>query len=449
MPYSSIEDLPDQVKNVLPKGAQDIYFSAFNSAYAGTCKDRDDRDTCAAKIAWSAVSRNYVNKDGHWEKEESKRDTMTEHSEQAFVEAGESIPSRFISDAGEALIKVISPGWGSSGYYSKAMLERDAPAVYKPGTHMHIDHPSVSDDKDRPERSLTTLAGVLTTPGEYQKEGPYGEGVYAKARVFRQYRDFLNEIAPAIGVSHRAYGTSKTGEAEGKKGPIIEGLTKCASIDFVTLAGRGGALLPLYESWRAEPWEKQEVKGVDPVTENEKITIEKVQQDAGLMKELREAILAEQEGEGGEGGMSKEEELMAQIEEYKKKIAELQAELDRMKEKEAVSEAIRIATSELGKTQLPEVTRARLLNALPKNITMKEGVLDTEAFKEVLTESVKAETEYIAKLTEAGKVRGFGGKPADPNAKGVLKESFKDTFLAMGMTKEEAEKKATIAAEGR
>jgi len=167
------------------------------------------------------------------------------------------------------------------------------------------------------------------------------------------------------------------------------------------------------------------------------------------MKELREAILAEQEGEGGEGGMSKEEELIAQIEEYKKKIAELQAELDRMKEKEAVSEAIRIATSELGKTQLPEVTRARLLNALPKNITMKEGVLDTEAFKEVLTESVKVETEYIAKLTEAGKVRGFGGKPADPNAKGVLKESFKDTFLAMGMTKEEAEKKATIAAEGR
>lgn len=449
MPYSSIEDLPDTVKHVLPKGGQEIYFSAFNAAYSGTCKDREDRDTCAAKIAWSAVSRNYVNKDGHWEKEESKRDTMTEHSEQAFVEAGESIPSRFISDAGEALIKVISPGWGSSGYYSKAMLERDAPAVYKPGTHMHIDHPSVSDDKDRPERSLTTLAGVLTTPGEYQKEGPYGEGVYAKARVFRQYRDFLNEIAPAIGVSHRAYGTSKTGEAEGKKGPIIEGLTKCASIDFVTLAGRGGALLPLYESWRAEPWEKQEVKGVDPVTENEKITIEKVQQDAGLMKELREAILAEQEGEGGEGGMSKEEELMAQIEEYKKKIAELQAELDRMKEKEAVSEAIRIATSELGKTQLPEVTRARLLNALPKNITMKEGVLDTEAFKEVLTESVKAETEYIAKLTEAGKVRGFGGKPADPNAKGVLKESFKDTFLAMGMTKEEAEKKATIAAEGR
>ena len=211
------------------------------------------------------------------------------------------------------------------------------------------------------------------------------------------------------------------------------------------MPGAGGGIVQLYESWRESGTiaiDEQAQPGETMV--EEKLTIEKVRADAGLMKELREAILAEQE----EGG-SKEEELMAQIAEYKKKIAELEAELDRMKEKEAVSEAIRIATSELGKTQLPEVTRARLLNALPKNITMKEGALDTEAFKEILTESVKVETDYIAKLTEAGKVRGFGGKTADQNGKATLKESFKDAFLAMGMSKEEAEKKATIAAEGR
>ena len=109
----------------------------------------------------------------------------------------------------------------------------------------------------------------------------------------------------------------------------------------------------------------------------------------------------------------------------------------------------RVKKLESGTAELEGILWGRLMDTLPKSITMKEGVLDTEAFKTVLTESVKAETEYIAKLTEAGKVRGFGGKPADPNAKGVLKESFKDTFLAMGMTKEEAEKKATIAAEGR
>ena len=468
MPYSSLTDLPSSVKNVLPKHGQEIYFSAFNAAYEGTCKDRDDRDTCAAKIAWAAVSKMYVNKDGDWvsRKDEAARDparreNVTNQSEQTFVEAGESIPSRFISDNGEALIKVISPGWGSSGYYSKSILERDAAKVYKPGTHMHIDHPTVSDDKDRPERSLTTLAGTLITPGEYRTEGPYGEGVYAKARVFRQYRDFLNEVAPAIGVSHRAFGSTKTGEAEGKKGPIIEGLTKCASIDFVTLAGRGGALLPLYESWREAPaWEKQEAtEGDDPVKETEKITIEAVKADPALMKELREAILKEQEETTGGGeGEGEPEPEMSEMDKLKKRIAELEAEneglkaeIARMKERESVGEAMRIAAVELQKTALPEITRARLMESMPRHVTLKEGKLDETAFLAALKETVKTESDYIAKLTGTGQVRGFGGttKGADGTGKTVLKESFKSTFLAAGMSEEEAEKKATIAAEGR
>jgi cation transport regulator ChaB len=538
MPYSSIEDLPDTVKHVLPKGGQEIYFSAFNAAYSGTCKDREDRDTCAAKIAWSAVGKSYVHgSDGWTRKEEAAgRGNANVTDYETF---DETIPGDLkresISDTGIARIRIIKPGWGSSGYYSESVLERDAQKVYTPGLHMYLNHPTVKEEKERPERDLRDLAGVIAGSVAYEKEGPVGPGVYADALIFKDKRGFLGEIAPYIGISHRVMGKSATGEAEGRKGAIIESLERGISVDYVTMPGAGGGIVQMFESWRetaemnAEHEQHREsdapkgsneelqsklhkavsdrfgtigsgterygtwiiatypdhliFRGSDDCAyeisysvsddgkvtlgdpsevevtylkkeqESEKmvdkITIEKVRADAGLMKELREAILAEQEGEGGEGGMSKEEGFMAQIEEYKKKIAELQAELDRMKEKEAVSEAIRIATSELGKTQLPEVTRARLLNALPKNITMKEGVLDTEAFKEVLTESVKAETEYIAKLTEAGKVRGFGGKPADPNAKGVLKESFKDTFLAMGMTKEEAEKKATIAAEGR
>lgn len=462
MPYSSIEDLPDTVKHVLPKGGQEIYFSAFNAAYSGTCKDREDRDTCAAKIAWSAVGNSYVHgSDGWTRKEEAAgRGNANVTDYETF---DETIPGNLkrdsISDTGIARIRIIKPGWGSSGYYSESVLKRDAQKVYTPGLHMYLNHPTVKEEKERPERDIRDLAGAIAGNVGYEENGPvrnptdptdHGQGVYADALIFKDKREFLGEIAPFIGISHRVMGKSVTGEADGRKGPIIESLDRGISVDYVTMPGAGGGIVQLYESWR-----ESGTIGIDEHAQpgetmiEEKLTIEKVRADAGLMKELREAILAEQEGEGGEGGMSKEEELMAQIEEYKKKIAELQAELDRMKEKEAVSEAIRIATSELGKTQLPEVTRARLLNALPKNITMKEGVLDTEAFKEVLTESVKAETEYIAKLTEAGKVRGFGGKPADPNAKGVLKESFKDTFLAMGMTKEEAEKKATIAAEGR
>lgn len=50
----------------LPAGAKSIYRSAFTSAYDGTCADRDDRDACAAKIAWSAVKKQYTKSGDSW-----------------------------------------------------------------------------------------------------------------------------------------------------------------------------------------------------------------------------------------------------------------------------------------------------------------------------------------------------------------------------------------------
>lgn len=62
MPYTSINELPENVKNVLPKHAQDIYKEAFNSAYEqyDTPSDRQDdasREETAHRVAWSAVKK--------------------------------------------------------------------------------------------------------------------------------------------------------------------------------------------------------------------------------------------------------------------------------------------------------------------------------------------------------------------------------------------------------
>jgi len=64
MPYISISDLPENVTNVLPKHAQDVYKEAFNSAYEEykNPKERagdDSRETVAHKVAWSAVKKIY------------------------------------------------------------------------------------------------------------------------------------------------------------------------------------------------------------------------------------------------------------------------------------------------------------------------------------------------------------------------------------------------------
>jgi cation transport regulator len=72
MPYSHINELPDSVRNVLPKHAQDIYKEAFNNAYQ-EYKDPDERrdnagrEEVAHKVAWSAVKKTYEKgSDDNW-----------------------------------------------------------------------------------------------------------------------------------------------------------------------------------------------------------------------------------------------------------------------------------------------------------------------------------------------------------------------------------------------
>lgn len=73
MPYNKISELPDSVKNALPKHAQEIYKGAFNSAW-DEYKDPDERrgdagrEETAHKVAWSAVKRDYEKKGDEWHK---------------------------------------------------------------------------------------------------------------------------------------------------------------------------------------------------------------------------------------------------------------------------------------------------------------------------------------------------------------------------------------------
>lgn len=48
MPYKAKSDLPDNVRNVLPTHAQDIYKEAFNSAWE-RYKDKADRRDDASR----------------------------------------------------------------------------------------------------------------------------------------------------------------------------------------------------------------------------------------------------------------------------------------------------------------------------------------------------------------------------------------------------------------
>lgn len=151
-----------------------------------------------------------------------------------------------VGDAGTALVKLIAPGWGSSGFYGAEMLKRDGPRVFHEGLHMYWDHPTTTEERERPEGSLTTLAGALTENARWA-ESPAGPGLYARVKVFEGFRPTLAEIAPHIGVSIRAFGRFEQGDAEGRTGPIVTELTAAASVDYVTLAGAGGQVVSMFE----------------------------------------------------------------------------------------------------------------------------------------------------------------------------------------------------------
>ena len=75
MPYQTKSDLPDNVKNVLPSHAQEIYMAAYNSAWQQYDQPEErrgnsSREETAHRVAWSAVKNEYEKDEstGQWKK---------------------------------------------------------------------------------------------------------------------------------------------------------------------------------------------------------------------------------------------------------------------------------------------------------------------------------------------------------------------------------------------
>lgn len=324
---------------------------------------------------------------------------------------GEFVPlvERALGEDGETQIRIIAPGWGSSGYYSKKLLARDA-AIYTPGTKMYWDHPTLQEERERPERSLRDLAAELVSHGTYQEDGPVGPGVYARAKVFGPYREVLEELAPHIGISHRAIGKAKPGEAEGRQGPVIEKLVAARSVDFVTTPGAGGEVVQLFEAARARAAEGSGDR-TNPETHEE----------AKRMSE----------------------EKLQELEEARRTLEE---ENKRLREAHMLREARDVAAEKIGKSDLPEITQSRLIESLSRNPVVKDGELDHEEYGKTIDEAIKAEVEYISRLTGVGSgaIKGMGGN-GEATSVEESKRRIESSFQRLGLS----ESAAKSAAQGR
>lgn len=345
-----------------------------------------------------------------------------------LVEAG-------VRSDGTVSIKIIRPGWGSSGYYPAAVLERDGPTVFPRGTHMYLDHPTIEEDLARPERSLKDLAAVLETDPVYRADHPDGPGLYADARVFEPFRDLIGELAPYIGTSIRAQGKTAEGKAEGRTGPVVEQLIQGLSVDFVTAAGAGGKVLEIVEARRARPG-----RPMAPAP-------------AAAAGPRADPVAAGRPASSQGGTVVTEAEAQALREQSERTAAELtetRARLARMEEAQLIRQALDIAASTLAPIRMADMTRERLLATIAVNppIAEADGVrtIDRAAFVAAIKEGAAVELEYLARATGhgAGTVSGLGGPAAaeatEADADRAVEAAF-SSFLGESLGK--------IAAAGR
>ncbi len=230
-------------------------------------------------------------------------------------------------------VTIITPGKGSSGEYPPETIKKLAESpIWDSPVHMYMNHATGSERASRPEGDIRELAGVIDGRPVVDDTG----ALVGRAKIFPEYRDFIRERAPYIGVSINASGIMAPG-----KDRVIKEITQVYSVDFVTKPGRGGKITAVLESSR-------EVDGMaNSIVEADGVPVAKPApapvQDAPKVESPEVAELKKQV-----------EDLKAERDELKAKVEELQAESAKKDAEAVVAEAFRNVDAPMTRKMLVE-----------------------------------------------------------------------------------------------
>ena len=180
--------------------------------------------------------------------------TITEHF---------ALEASAIAEDGTRRVRLISPGQGSSGYYSAEMLSAYTAKALPAGTLVYQDHTSAIDEDARGgTRSIRDVAGKIVTEPVYEANAPEGPGSYARVKFIPSVDELVAEMGSAIGVSIEV----KKGKKDAK-GRILEmDYHPLNSLAIVPVPGRDGRIV---EDFREEISDELE-EGTDmPISETE------------------------------------------------------------------------------------------------------------------------------------------------------------------------------------
>lgn len=327
-------------------------------------------------------------------------------------------------------VTLIEPGWSKNGrHYSREVLgEASARGVFE-GQRAYVDHPPRALAAE--PRSVRDLAGEYTNFTLSESGAPRAE-----LKLFKPASDWLEplikEAGHLIGVSIRARGDFGPGEAEGRRGTVVERIDEVVSVDVVAEPAAGGTfdamVEALYEGKLADKIDAEKRK-----EEYWKLTsaLRQIFDDvvdgrvpaADLESALGDFVGSMKTLAGGAVALSTTEAIMdAKLVEENRTLRE---ENEAHKNAEAEAKAARVVDEALAAEEgLSEATKARLREAL-------RGIDD----KAKITAAIADEKKYLAEArkdadADAGAPEGAGAQEGDARKatlerlQGVVDEAF-------------------------
>ncbi len=308
-------------------------------------------------------------------------------------------------DKGRATVIVIKAGFNATKerYYPKEMLQRDY-GIFE-GLKMYADHPTETEEKERPERSIREWVATLKDVTCDENGTVTGIAEIIESWLMQKLANLRDkDMLSEMGISINAAGTASKATIDGVETYVIEKLERANSVDFVTEPGAHG-IVTLYESDRQ--------RNLDLV---ELATLKERRPD--LIKAI-EANIREQVSKEVKKAMDTEQ----RVTELEGQITTLTTERDELKEakekalKEKVkAEAQATIKEAVDKAELPDKAKERLHEQF-KDAETADGI----------TEAIDSMKSFIADLAEVSKVKGLGPthrKNSEDDIK-ALRESLK------------------------
>jgi len=286
----------------------------------------------------------------------------------------------FNEETGEVEVVLIEQGTNMNKrrHYPESTIREAAPLFS--GLKMYINHPTKSEDRERPERNLKDWGSTVV-------ESHFDNGkAMGKVAVHDNWlRERLKDpVARAhIGLSINAGGRVSYGKVQGQEMQVVEKIIMQrqngpASVDWVTEAGARGRVSRLLKESNKEGkrMEILEATFEDLKKENPKLV-------EAIVKEVTKGI-----------------ETSAENQKKEKDLKESKEKLAKFEKTEKIGKQTKLVESWMKDKKIPDAVKTRIVESLSENLFETEAKL-----KEAFEAKVKSELEYVNKFSAKGKIK--------------------------------------------